>query len=66
MNIQMCELCDNFTDFDYCEACGEDVCQICQNAYGCDFQSLPNRYQKRLDRHKDVCLDSNRQKRKKR
>ena len=35
MEIQFCEICDNYVEFDYCVECGEDVCVICHNAYGC-------------------------------
>jgi len=30
-----CDLCDNHTPFDECVECGEDVCVVCHNAYGC-------------------------------
>lgn len=35
MDIQFCELCDNYTEADYCQECGEEVCVSCHTAYGC-------------------------------
>ena len=31
-----CDLCDNHTPWDTCPDCGEEVCVICHNAYGCE------------------------------
>lgn len=33
--FEVCELCDVVVEFEFCQACGEDVCSTCHNAYGC-------------------------------
>ena len=33
--MYLCDLCDNYTEHDYCAECGEQVCVGCHNAYGC-------------------------------
>jgi len=35
LNVRSCEICDNATQHDYCVECGEQVCVICHEAYGC-------------------------------
>ena len=35
MNVRSCEICDNPTEHEYCVECGEQVCVICHEAYGC-------------------------------
>lgn len=30
-----CDMCDNHVPFDYCVECGEEVCVICHEGYGC-------------------------------
>jgi len=35
MNIRFCDICDNNTQFIFCFVCDENVCEICENAYGC-------------------------------
>ena len=35
LNVRNCEICDNPVQFDTCVECGEYVCVICHNEYGC-------------------------------
>ena len=35
MNVNVCEICDNAVEFEYCVECGEPVCVICHTEYGC-------------------------------
>ena len=37
LNIHHCDICDNAVQFDTCVECGEYVCVICHNEYGCLF-----------------------------
>jgi len=34
--LAFCEICDNYTDFVFCNECEEDSCSICLDAYGCE------------------------------
>jgi hypothetical protein len=35
MDLDFCVIDDNYTEHDNCAECGEDVCVLCHNAYGC-------------------------------
>ena len=35
LELQFCEIDENYTEHDYCHACDENTCQLCHNAYGC-------------------------------
>lgn len=33
--MYFCELDDNWTEHEFCVECGEQVCTLCHEAYGC-------------------------------
>lgn len=35
LKVRNCEICSNPTQHSYCVECGEPVCVICHEAYGC-------------------------------
>jgi len=32
-----CDICDNFTPWEECGRCGEEVCVVCHPSIGCDI-----------------------------
>ena len=38
VNVEFCEICDNYTPEIWIDEAGENGCQICFDAYGLEFQ----------------------------